>query len=210
MTRRRLLLVLGAALCLFLAAAAAMLANDVHAWQTALRADDAEALADPAKPVPSGAGEVLPFHIARSLLAVDDDLELRRTLLLFRRAYTGIPSRDQSTAGTELRAQAEVALGRLIRDEGDASRASAAANLLGVLAFVDSLPGASQTSTPVDRSIVEFQNAIRLDPGNDDAKANLELALGVVPPDSPFHTSRHGAQGKRRGGASLSNPGRGY
>ena len=153
---------------------------------------------------------MLPLHVARSLLGVDDDLELRRTLLLFRRAYTGIPSHDQSTAGTELRAQAEVALGRLIRDESDASRASAAANLLGVLAFVDSLPGASQTSTPVDRSIVEFQNAIRLDPGNDDAKANLELALGVVPPESPFHTSRHGAQGKRRGGASLSNPGRGY
>jgi hypothetical protein len=210
MTRHRLLLALGASLCLFLAAAAAMLANDVHAWQTTLRAADAEAVADPAKAVPSGAGEVLPFHIARSLLGVDDDLVFRRTLLLFRRAYTGIPSQDQSTAGTELRAQAEVALGRLIRDEGDASRASAAANLLGVLAFVDSLPGASQTSTPVDRSIVEFQNAIRLDPGNDDAKANLELALGVVPPDSPFHTSRHGAQGKRRGGASLSNPGRGY
>ena len=210
MTRRRLLLSLGAALCLFLAAAAALLANDIHAWQTTLRAGDAEAVVDPAKSVPSGAGEVLPFHVARSLLGVDDDLELRRTLLLFRRAYTGIPSRDQSTAGTELRAQAEVALGRLIRGEGDGPRASDAANLLGVLAFVDSLPGASQTSTPVDRSIVEFQNAIRLDPGNDDAKANLELALGVVPPDSPFHTSRHGAAGRRRGGASLSNPGRGY
>ena len=210
MTRRRLLLALGAALCLLLAAAVALLANDVHAWQTTLRSADAEAVVDRAKAVPSGAGEVLPLHVARSLLGVDDDLGLRRTLLLFRRAYTGIPSHDQSTAGTELRAQAEVALGRLIRDESDASRASAAANLLGVLAFVDSLPGASQTSTPVDRSIVEFQNAIRLDRGNDDAKANLELALGVVPPESPFHTSRHGAQGKRRGGASLSNPGRGY
>jgi hypothetical protein len=210
MTRRRLLLALGAVLCLCAATAVALLANDVRAWQSALRASDAEAVANPSKAVPSGADEILPFHLARSLLAVGDDLALRRALVLFRGAYTGIPSRDQSTAGTEARAEAEVALARVIRDEGDGTRAAAAANLLGVLAFVDSLPGASQASSPVDRSIVEFQNAIHLDPGNDDAKANLELALGVVPPDSPFRTSRHGAAGKRRGGASLSNPGRGY
>jgi hypothetical protein len=210
MTRRRFLLALGAVVCLCAATATALLASDVRTWQSALRAGDAEAVGDPTKSVPSGAGEILPFHIARSLLGLDDDLALRRALVLVRAGYSGIPSRDQSTAGSEARDRAEVALARVIGDEGDRRRAAAAANLLGVLAFVDSLSGARQAPTPVERSIVEFQNAIRLDPGNGDAKANLELALGVLHPDSPFQNSHNAAAGKRRGGASLSSPGRGY
>jgi hypothetical protein len=210
MRRRRLVPAFGAALCLCAAASAALLATDVRAWQSAVRAADSGAVGNSASSVPSGADEVVPFHLARSLLGLDDDIALRRALVLFRRGYTGIPSRDQSTAGADARAQAEVALGRVIRDERDNRRAATAANLLGVLAFVDSLSGAGQAPAPVERSVVEFQNAIRLDPGNDDAKANLELALGVLHPDTPFQSSRNAATGKRRGGASLTSPGRGY
>ncbi len=209
-TRGRLLLALAAVLCLCAAAAAALLASDVHGWQSAVRAADGAVVADPARSVPSRTGDVFPFHVARSLLGLDDDIALRRAFVLFRGGYSGIPSRDQSTAGTEARAQAEVALGRVIGAEGDGRRAATAANLLGVLAFVDSLSGAGQAPAPVERSIVEFQNAIRLDPSNGDAKANLELALSVLHPDSPFQSSRNAATGKRRGGASLTTPGRGY
>ncbi len=210
MTRGRVLLALAAALCLCAAAAAALLASDVHGWQSAVRAADSAAVADPSRLVPSAAGEILPFQVARSLLGLDDDIALRRAYVLFHGGYSGVPSRDQSTPGAEARAQAEVALGRVIGAERDGRRAAAAANLLGVLAFVDSLSGAGQAPAPVERSIVEFQNAIRLDPSNDDAKANLELALGVLHPDSPFQSSRNAATGKRRGGASLTTPGRGY
>jgi len=181
---KRALLCLAAVLCVCGATAAALLANDVRAWQSTLRASDAEAVSDPSKAVPAGAGEILPFHVARSLLGLDDDLVLRRALVLFRAGYTGIPSRAQSTA--------------------------AASNLLGVLEFVDSRSGSGAGQTPVERSVVEFQNAIRLDPGAGDAKANLELALGLVAPDTPFQGSHGGTAGKRRGGASLSSPGRGY
>ena len=207
---KRALLCLAAVLCVCGATAAALLANDVRAWQSTLRASDAEAVSDPSKAVPAGAGEILPFHVARSLLGLDDDLVLRRALVLFRAGYTGIPSRDQSTAGSEARAQAEAALARAVREEGDGPRAAAASNLLGVLEFVDSRSGSGAGQTPVERSVVEFQNAIRLDPGAGDAKANLELALGLVAPDTPFQGSHGGTAGKRRGGASLSSPGRGY
>jgi hypothetical protein len=210
MRRRRRLLALGALLCVCAATAPALLANDVLAWQAAVDAADTEGVGSPPRSVPSGAGEILPFHLARSLLGLEDDIAFRRVLVLFRSGYTGIPSHDQSTAGTEARARAEVALGRIVRGESDARRAAIAANLLGVLAFVDSLSGAGQAPTPVERSVVEFQNAIRLDPGNGDAKANLELALGVLHPDSPFQSSRNAATGKHRGGASLTSPGRGY
>ena len=207
--RRRALLVVAAVLCLCAAAAAGLLATDVGAWRSALRAADAEAAADPAATTVPTADELLPFHAARNLLGLDDDLAFRRALVLFHDGYTGIPSHDQSSAGTEARAEAEATLERIVRTEGDGARASAAANLLGVLELVDASSGSSLGGS-VDRAIVELQNAVRLDPGDADAKANLELALGLAPPDSPFRSTRHGSSGRRRGGASETTPGRGY
>lgn len=205
--RRRALLGAAAALCLCGAAAAALLATDVRAWHSALREGDAAAVSHPS--LPRTASEILPFHVARSVLGVEDDLALRRALVLFRSGYSGIPSQDQSSAGTEARATAEAALERIAREEGDGPRASIAANLLGVLELVDAASG-GPTDASVERAIIELQNAIHLDPGDDDAKANLELAMSLAPPDSPFRTSRLGSTGKRRGGASESSPGRGY
>ena len=207
--RRRVLLVVAAALCLCGAAVAAMLATDVGSWHSALREGDARAAADPAAVTVPGADELLPFHAARSMLGLDDDLAFRRALVLFRDGYTGIPSHDQSTAGSESRAEAEAALERIVREQSG-PRASAAANLLGVLELVDASGGSSQNGGSVDRAIVELQNAVRLDQGDADAKANLELALGLAPPDSPFRSTRHGSSGRRRGGASETTPGRGY
>ena len=105
--------------------------------------------------------------------------------------------------------EAEAALERIVREQSG-PRASTAANLLGVLELVDASGGSSQNGGSVDRAIVELQNAVRLDPGDADAKANLELALGLAPPDSPFRSTRHGSSGRRRGGASETTPGRGY
>src|SRR5262249_27544950 len=124
--RRRTLLVAAAVLCLAASAVAALLATDVRAWQSAIRANDARAVAHPSVAAPPGADEVLPFHAARSLLGLQDDLELRRALVLFRAGYTRIPSRDQSTPGSAARAQAEAALERAARSS-DGARASAAA-----------------------------------------------------------------------------------
>lgn len=206
--RRRAPFAAAAVACLGAAAVAALLATDVRAWESAFRAGDAASVAQPSPPRP--ADELLPFHVARSLLAADDDLALRRALALFHSGYSGIPSRDQSSAGTEARAEAEAALERAAREQSDGRRAAVAANLLGVLQLVDAASGVGQSGATVDRAIVELQNAIHLDPGNDDAKANLELAMSLAPPDSPFRTSRLGSTGRRHGGASESSPGRGY
>ena len=210
MTWRRLPLCIGAALCLCVGTLAALLASDVRAWQTAVRSSDARAVGDPSSAVPSTPDQIVPFQVARRLLGLEDDLALRRALVLVGRGYDGIPSHDQSRAGSEARAQAEAALARVIQAGGDRRRAAAAANLLGVLAFVDSLANAGQATKPVERSIVEFQNAIRLDPGNGAAPANLELALEVVAPGGRLRSSRNAAEGKQRGAATMSSPGRGY
>jgi hypothetical protein len=207
--RRRTLLVAAAVLCLGAAAVAALLATDVRAWESTVRADDARAVAHPGA-MPRSADEILPFHVARSLLGVEDDLELRRALVRFRAGYTGLPSRDTSTAGAAARAQAEAALERVVHGESDRHRASAAANLLGVLELVDASAGVGTNGASVARAIVELQNAVRLDRGNDDAKANLELAMAQAPPGSAFRSSRFGSSGRKHGGASESSAGRGY
>lgn len=197
-------------MCLCAAAVAALLATDVRAWQSALAADDARAVARPGKAMPRGADEILPFHVSRDVLGLQDDLELRRALVLFHAGYTGIPSQDESVAGSAARAGAETALERVVQAEGDRRRASMAANLLGVLELVDASAGVTGSDASIGRAIVELQNAIRLDPTDDDAKANLELAMAEAPPDSPFRTSRLGSSSRRHGGASESSAGRGY
>jgi hypothetical protein len=206
--RRRVVLASIAALCLALAAMAALAAADVGAWRGALRAGDvADAAGRPGAAPAWHTGEDAPFGIARRLLGIDDDLAFRRAFALFQRAHTGLPSFDTGIEGTALRVQAEAALARVIRSDRDRRRASAAANLLGVLAVLDSTP--ADGSTSIDRGVFEFQDAVRLDPTNEEAKTNLELVYQLTaPPSSPRGNLRR--SDRSHSGATAILPGQGY
>ena len=209
MKRRRVLLLAGAGLCLALAAIAALTARDVGLWPAALRAGDVEAAAPATGTAPSwSADEDAPFGLARRLLALDDDLAFRRTVVLFRRAHTRIPSFDTGLEGTGLRVQAEAALAREIRNDRNRARQSAAANLLGVLAVLDSSSGA-EGSTSIQRAVFEFQDAVRLDPENEQAKTNLELLYQLTAPPNTPRGSIHRSE-RTHSGASAASPGHGY
>jgi hypothetical protein len=207
--RRRWFLVTAAAACLVLAAFAALTASDVGEWQSALRRGDVEAASTDRRASPTwSVTELAPLGLARDLLGVDDDLTFRRGVALFRRAHTGIPSFEAGLEGSALRVQAEAQLARAIRSDHDGARAAEAENLLGVLVVLDStLPGG--TSTPIERAIFQFQDAIHLDPGNDEAKKNLELIYQLTaPPDTPRGSLRRA--GRSHSGASATSPGHGY
>jgi hypothetical protein len=139
---------------------------------------------------------------------VNDDLAFRRSVALFRRAHTGVPSFDTGLQGTALRVEAEATLAHAIRDDRNTARAAAAENLLGILVVVDStIPGGA--STPIERAIFQFQDAIHLDPANEDAKKNLELIYQLTaPPNTPTGTLRR--EGRSHSGASATSPGHGY
>jgi hypothetical protein len=209
MTRRRVLLLVAAGACVAVAAVAALLARDVSRWQSALRSGDVEAADASLGARPSWtAHESLPFGLARRLLAVDDDLAFRRGAALFRRAHTAIPSFNGGLEGTALRVAAEAALAHEIRTDGNRVRASAAANMLGVLAVADAT-AVGQGATPIERSFFEFEDAIQLDPADEAAKANLELVYQLkAPPNSLRGTNRK--PGRSHAGASASSPGHGY
>jgi hypothetical protein len=209
MTRRRALLLAGAAACAGAAVFLALLARDVGRVQAALRTGDVQAADTRRTSLPSwSAHELLPFGLARRLLAVEDDLAFRRAVSLFNGAHTLIPSYDQGLEGTSLRVQAEAALAREIRTDANRPRAATAANLLGVLALADAT-SADQSSTPIERSIFEFQAAIHLDPDNEPAKANLELAYQLTAPPSSLRGNSP-KRGRAHSGASASSPGHGY
>jgi len=208
-TRRRWILLAAAAVCLVLAAFAAMAASDIGEWQDALRRGDVEASSTDRHTTPSwSVDELVPFGIARGLLGVNDDLAFRRGVALFRQAHTGIASFEAGLEGSALRVQAEAQLARAIRSDRNAQRAAAAENLLGVLVVLDAtVPGG--TSTPIERAIFQFQDAIHLDPRIEDAKKNLELIYQLTaPPDTPRGSVRR--PGRSHSGASATSPGHGY
>lgn len=207
--RGKLILLGAAGICAIAAILLAVLARDAGRWPAAMRAGDVAA-ADPLHPRRAtwSNDEALPFSPARRVLGLGDDLAFRHAAMLFRRAYTRDPEFESSTDGGALRIRAETALAHSIRTDSNRERASAASNMLGILALVDAA-AARNGSVPIDRSLFEFQDAIRLDPSNEQAKANLELLYQ----QNSFRSSVRGREQLQRSaheGASTSAPGHGY
>jgi hypothetical protein len=209
MSRRRVLLLGGAGVCAAAAVVLALLARDVGRWQAAIRSGDVAAAGQARAAGPAWTvEETLPFAPAKHVLGVGDDLDFRRATALFRRAYTRDPERERSSDGTQLRIRAETALAHVIRTDADLGRRSAASNMLGILALVD-VASAPSSDVPIDRSVFEFQDAVRLDRSNEAAKVNLEL----VYQQGSFGGSVRGRERLQRSahsGASSSAPGSGY
>lgn len=208
MTRDRILLC-AAVLCGALAVVAALIARDVGRWETAIRAGDVDAsVPGPSASAAPEVDETLLFSPARSLLGIGDDVRFRRAVALFRRAYPRDEEFQRSTDGGAARIRAETSLAEVIRSDGNRTRASTASNLLGILTALDASL-AAPGGVAIDRSVVEFQNAIRLDPSNAQAKTNLELLY-------QRNTSTSSVRGRERfqrsahAGASASETGHGY
>jgi hypothetical protein len=196
----------GAVLCLAVAAMLVLLAVDAHAWQTRMTADDLRFRANPMdenlwRPRQHTLG------LARRLLDLDDDLAYRRAVREFR---AGRPTElTFSPETTAHRAQAQIALTQIGRDDANPLRASEEENLLGVLGFALATQDTSQARTFLNNSVTAFRNAIDRNPGNEDALWNLEYALGQLKGSNPQEAGGRDRFGQR-GEAGIKDPGRGY
>ena len=207
--KRTVILLVASGVCALSAIVLALFARDVGRWPQAIRSGDVAAADTTRRAGVSWAvDETLPLSPARAALGIGDDLAFRRAALLFRLAYTrDLQLARTSTAG-RARIRAETALAREIRGDSDRARASDASNLLGILALVDAATSPAG-NIPIDRSVFEFQDAVRLDPGNDQAKTNLELLYQ----QSTYKSSVRGRERLQRSahaGASSSAAGHGY
>ncbi len=205
MTRRHALLA-AAAVCAGLAVVLALLARDVGRRADALRAGDVAAAAGKGS---WSVDETLPFTPAGRLLGIGDDLAFRNAAALFRRARATTLNPNQPSGGAAQRVAAETALAHVIRSDRVAERASAASNMLGILAFLDAAASTRGGDNSADRSILELQRAIHLDSRNQLAKANLELVYQqhsrptACAACSASSARRTRAQARRRRGAGT-------
>jgi hypothetical protein len=180
---RRHMGALAALLCVAAGAVLLLLALDANVWRTTVAQDDLRFRALPAhrglwKPQTS-----LPGDPASSLLGTGDTMAYRRAIQLFWYSRIGSNPEERQDLPT-LRAQAEQHL-QDIADQGlSAHERSFAANLLGVLVVTTPTPSQDKKGIQqiLKRATDYFQQAIRIDSRNDEAKMNLEIVLRVTTP----------------------------
>lgn len=139
-------------------------------------------------------------RIGEALLGVADDRSYYDAVLLAKSsALPGQPDADV----LELRAEAQAILTRLVRGEGDAPLQSRAGNLLGSLFFEDAKVARQNPRRYLEQAAAAFQDAVLKDPGNVEAKRNLEL-LSTLPLETRFRKeSASGAEASASGGGET-------
>jgi hypothetical protein len=172
-----------ALLCTVVGAVLLLLALDANTWRSTVARDDLRFRALPAHRGLWRPQTSLPGDPVSSLLGTHDTMAYRRAIQLFWFSRIGSNPEERQDLPT-LRAQAEQHLLDLSTQGQSAHERSFAANLLGVL--VVTTPTPSQDKKGIEqilkRAAGYFQQAIRIDSGNDDAKMNLEIVLRVTTP----------------------------
>ncbi len=210
-----------AAALLALAATLVLFARDTWHWERAVHDADARAALAPISPAAWNVNTALPAGVARRLLGLDDDLAFRRASMQAIRTASHFPT----TKTQKQRSILETALARIVRSDPDPVRASRAADYLGVLLYTDppspdqaanpygdsTQGGPSSQQTPEQKALAQFVNAVRLDPGDDNAQRNLERMLRQPLPPPRRGVPQPGG-GERFGhkGSGARSAGRGY
>ena len=128
----------------------------------------------------TSAGTVLPRFASGDLVSVGRDRRWLAAIQVFSYAYQQTERLDTlGASGYELLLQGQARLRPLTQDP-DPARASQAYDLLSVLVFRQAYPGSGVDASLVGDGVIDLQNAVRLDPQNELAKENLELALRVA------------------------------
>ena len=218
MTRRevveRIALGVGAVICLAFALGLGLLALDVTRSRDALARDDVQFRISPERVGLWRASTVVPADLAVSLIGTEDDVELRRAVRSVRLARLDDPTVSLSDPEVALlRNDAQARLDAIVAGDADAATKSRAAGLLGVIGLSRLGSETQDRVALLSATVANLQLAIALDPSNDEAKYNLELALqrsrGVQ------LTEGAGGQnptpgGSGSSGAGAGDPGSGY
>ena len=114
----------------------------------------------------------------------------------------------------EERAQARIEAERVLERRARRAHRSYAANLLGILSFEDAALEPNQAGEHLGASVLSFQEAVRLNRQNADAKFNLELLLtlleGTDVAEGGSESASGGTQPAGSAGAATSGGGSGY
>lgn len=209
---RRAALIAGSLLCVALAAFLGLFAADVARYRDALPAGDVRYRISPADDGLWSTSEVIPFGATARLLDVQDDVDFRRAVRAMRLARLD----DETVSDPRvalLRSEAQAQLEAIASGDKDLARRSRAANLLGALGLARFTSETQDRAALAQSIISNLRAAIELDPSNDDAKYNLELALqqssGIELSEAAGGVNpAPGGRGTK--GAGAGDPGSGY
>ena len=206
----RILAIAGGLVALAASVLLLLVAVDARAWSDAIRDDDAVFRVAP-KEADWDAAERAPFGISRRVLALDDDLALRRAIERFQLARLQSTFFNPSASLQASKARAQIALAGIERDAPRARDRSIAANLLGVLAFQEARGDPIHAAQAIQRAAQAFHRAILADGSNEDAKANLELIVRLQQANNALRRQQNGILGNARGqGTGAGRGGSGY
>lgn len=169
-------LVAGALACLVAAVALFLLAADVARLHRAVSADDVRYRVQPGAPDLWDPRAFVPVRAGERLVGISDDLHLRRAVRSLRLSRLEDPTVSDPTLALR-RNIAQARLEAIAAGHGDSARRSRAAGLLGVLGLARLVTESQDREAVLQSAIANLQFAIALDPSNDEAKFNLELAL---------------------------------
>ena len=191
--------------------AAVLLALDVARVEERLAVDDARFRANPVGTGYWTSDELLPGGLARRVLGIADDVEHRRAVQAFWLAGPRLPLEERDRLVAE-RAHAQRLLTRAESAAPTPERRAQLANLRGVLALVSTSEDGNRR-TLAQAAADNFSRAVQRDPGNEDAKFNLEVMLNNADQTTGSGAgtgSGGGRKGTQFGGAAASNAGSGY
>lgn len=199
--------------CFLVAAVLALLAADVGRWPEAIRTGDVRYRTAPETADLWRPDQRLPGGPARLLLGLDDDLEVRdalRTLRLSR--LDDLVVSDPALA--LYRGEARARLQAIASGDADPAIRSRAHGLLGVLSFASALTEWQERLLHLEEAVRSYNEAVVVDPGNAEAKLNLELALQRGRGTLRLEQASGGANPRPGGtgsqGAGAGTPGSGY
>lgn len=205
---------LAAFLAVVVGALLVVFATDLGSWRDTLRHDAVRHDAAPAEPVRLTAPTALPAGLSGDALGVGRDRDWLEALERFRVAYRTTAKLRILDHGAYRRLKAgEAAVGKVVADP-DPARAARAYDLLAALVFREALPGTGVVHGLMQNALSDLQNGLRLDPGNETIRENIELVLRyitvAIPPDErqTRGLGRH-AQLSPKGGYA-GPPGAGY
>ena len=181
--------ILAGLVALVLAAALALFASDVLAAQSTMKRDDLRfRVAPDARGLWKVEGRTPSL---KSILQIEDDLAWRVAAQRFQlsRARANIAYDPTRTAS---RAETQAGLVSAETHELTPRQSSALANFFAILAYEEAVGDPQNGPMLVRRSTNEFRRAIRLHPGNEEAKFNLELLLQLLESDNQQRRDRLG------------------
>jgi hypothetical protein len=200
-----------AALTLALLASAflALLAVDLLRWDRQLEQAEQRFASGTGDTRMWTADTYLPSDLSGNLLAVDDDVAVRRSVQAFR---TSRPRRPvQQFTHVTLRSAADAELARAVRNEPGMKQEARLMNLRGVLKLEEARGAPAEQSVLLRRAAASFRDAIRRDPDYEDAKFNLELTLRLLQQGgAPSGGGGGGRTDTPASGAGAASTGRGY